>query len=40
VLAERERTIALDLGAGRSDAENAARHHLSLATVKTDISAS
>ncbi|MBO4238030.1 response regulator [Pseudonocardia alni] len=38
-LAERERTIALDLGAGRSNAEIAARHHISVATVKTHVSA-
>ncbi|WP_308292893.1 response regulator transcription factor [Pseudonocardia sp. McavD-2-B] len=38
-LAERERTIALDLGAGRSNAEIAARHHIGVATVKTHVSA-
>ncbi len=38
-LAERERTIALDLGAGRSNAEIAARNHISVATVKTHVSA-
>ena len=39
LLAERERAIALEIGAGRSNAEIAARHHLSLATVKTHVSA-
>ncbi len=38
-LAERERTIALDLGEGRSNAEIAVRHHISVATVKTHVSA-
>jgi DNA-binding NarL/FixJ family response regulator len=38
-LAERERTVAIELGAGRSNAEIAARHHISLATVKTHVSA-
>lgn len=38
-LAPRERTVALDVGAGRSNAEIAARHHLGLATVKTHVSA-
>ncbi|WP_181783992.1 response regulator [Pseudonocardia pini] len=39
LLADRERTVALDIGAGRSNAEIAARHHLSLGTVKTHVSA-
>ncbi|MET0188919.1 MAG: response regulator transcription factor [Pseudonocardia sediminis] len=39
LLAARERTIALELGAGRSNAEIAARHHLSVATIKTHVSA-
>ncbi|WP_218612301.1 response regulator transcription factor [Pseudonocardia sp. KRD291] len=39
LLADRERTVALELGAGRSNAEIAARHHLSVATVKTHVSA-
>jgi DNA-binding NarL/FixJ family response regulator len=39
LLAARERTIALELGAGRSNAEIAARQHLSVATVKTHVSA-
>ncbi|GAA3864255.1 response regulator transcription factor [Streptomyces sedi] len=38
-LAPRERTVALDVGAGRSNAEIAARHHVGLATVKTHVSA-
>jgi DNA-binding NarL/FixJ family response regulator len=38
-LAPRERTVAVDVGAGRSNAEIAARHHLGLATVKTHVSA-
>ena len=38
-LAERERTVAIELGAGCSNAEIAARHHISLATVKTHVSA-
>ena len=38
LLAERERTIAVELGAGRSNAEIAARHHVSVATVKTHVS--
>jgi DNA-binding NarL/FixJ family response regulator len=33
-LAERERTVAIELGAGRSNAEIAARHHISLAPSK------
>ena len=39
LLADRERAVALELGAGRSNAEIAARHHISLATVKTHVSA-
>jgi DNA-binding NarL/FixJ family response regulator len=39
LLAERERAVALELGAGRSNAEIAARHHVSVATVKTHVSA-
>ena len=39
LLAERERTVAVELGAGRSNAEIAARHHVSVATVKTHVSA-
>ncbi|WP_231974456.1 response regulator [Pseudonocardia sp. HH130630-07] len=39
LLADRERTIALELGAGRSNAEIATRHHLGIATVKTHVSA-
>ena len=38
-LAERERTVAIEIGAGRSNAEIAARHHIGLATVKTHVSA-
>ncbi|WP_414942639.1 response regulator [Amycolatopsis sp. cmx-11-51] len=38
-LAPRERTVAIDVGAGRSNAEIAARHYLGLATVKTHVSA-
>jgi DNA-binding NarL/FixJ family response regulator len=38
-LAPRERTVAIDIGAGRSNADIAARHHLGLATVKTHVSA-
>ncbi|ANZ39905.1 DNA-binding response regulator [Lentzea guizhouensis] len=38
-LAPRERTVAIDVGAGRSNAEIAARHHLGLATIKTHVSA-
>ncbi|MEQ3552900.1 response regulator transcription factor [Pseudonocardia nematodicida] len=37
-LADRERTVALDLGAGLSNSEIASRHHLSIATVKTHVS--
>lgn len=37
-LAPRELEVAIDVGAGRSNAEIAARHHLSLATVKTHVS--
>ncbi|MEV1291975.1 response regulator transcription factor [Pseudonocardia sp. NPDC049635] len=39
LLADRERAVALELGAGRSNAEIAARHHISVATVKTHVSA-
>jgi DNA-binding NarL/FixJ family response regulator len=39
LLADRERTIAVELGAGRSNAEIASRQHLSVATVKTHVSA-
>ncbi len=39
VLADRERTVAAEVGAGRSNAEIAARHHLGLTTVKTHVSA-
>jgi DNA-binding NarL/FixJ family response regulator len=39
LLAERERAVALEIGEGRSNADIAARHHLSLATVKTHVSA-
>jgi DNA-binding NarL/FixJ family response regulator len=39
VLADRERTVAAEIGAGRSNAEIAARHHLGLTTVKTHVSA-
>ena len=39
LLAERERAIALELGTGRSNAEIAARLHVSIATVKTHVSA-
>ena len=38
-LGPRERTVAIDVGAGRSNADIAARHHLGLATVKTHVSA-
>ncbi|MCK1797064.1 response regulator transcription factor [Streptomyces sp. XM4193] len=38
-LAERERTVAAEIGAGRTNAEIAARHHLGLTTVKTHVSA-
>ena len=38
-LADRERTVAAEIGAGRSNAEIAARHHLGLTTVKTHVSA-
>jgi DNA-binding NarL/FixJ family response regulator len=31
--------VAIEVGAGRSNAEIAARHHLGLATVKTHVSA-
>ncbi|MEU6698603.1 response regulator transcription factor [Pseudonocardia sp. NPDC046786] len=39
LLADRERAVALELGAGRSNAEIATRHHVSVATVKTHVSA-
>ncbi|QLQ40284.2 response regulator transcription factor [Micromonospora robiginosa] len=39
VLADRERTVATEIGAGRTNAEIAARHHLGLTTVKTHVSA-
>ncbi|MGW5382594.1 response regulator [Nocardia sp. NPDC003963] len=39
LLADRERTVALEIGTGRSNAEIAARHHLGLTTVKTHVSA-
>lgn len=39
LLADRERQVAAEVGAGRSNAEIAAIHHLSLATVKTHVSA-
>ncbi|MDA3646316.1 response regulator transcription factor [Saccharopolyspora indica] len=38
-LAERERAVAIEIGAGRSNSEIAARHHIGLATVKTHVSA-
>jgi DNA-binding NarL/FixJ family response regulator len=38
-LADRERTVAIEIGDGRSNAEIAARHHIGLATVKTHVSA-
>jgi len=38
-LAARERTVAIEIGAGRSNAEIAARHHIGLTTVKTHVSA-
>jgi DNA-binding NarL/FixJ family response regulator len=38
-LAERERAVAVEIGAGRSNAEIAALHHIGLATVKTHVSA-
>ena len=38
LLADRERQVAVEIGAGRSNAEIAARHHLGLATVKTHVS--
>jgi DNA-binding NarL/FixJ family response regulator len=38
-LADRERTVAVEIGAGRSNAEIAALHHIGLATVKTHVSA-
>lgn len=39
LLAERELAVAREIGAGRSNAEIAARQHLGLATVKTHVSA-
>ncbi|SDG85409.1 response regulator transcription factor [Pseudonocardia oroxyli] len=39
LLADRERQVALEIGAGRSNAEIAARRHIGLATVKTHVSA-
>jgi DNA-binding NarL/FixJ family response regulator len=39
VLADRERAVAIAVGTGRSNAEIAAAEHLSLATVKTHVSA-
>ena len=39
LLADRERAIAAEIGAGRSNAEIAAAHHLGLGTVKTHVSA-
>ncbi len=39
LLADRERTIAVAVGAGSSNAEIALAHHVSLATVKTHVSA-
>ncbi|WP_233219420.1 response regulator transcription factor [Micromonospora sp. RP3T] len=39
VLADRERTVAAEIGAGRTNAEIAVRHHLGLTTVKTHVSA-
>ncbi|WP_308292343.1 response regulator transcription factor [Promicromonospora umidemergens] len=38
-LGDRERAVAVEIGAGRSNAEIAARHHLGLTTVKTHVSA-
>lgn len=38
-LALRERTVAIEIGAGRSNAEIAARQHIGLTTVKTHVSA-
>ena len=38
-LTDRERTVALAVGAGSSNAEIAAAHHISLATVKAHVSA-
>jgi DNA-binding NarL/FixJ family response regulator len=38
-LADRERAVALAVGTGSSNAEIAAAHHISLATVKTHVSA-
>ena len=38
VLGEREREVALEIGAGRSNAEIAARYFLGLTTVKTHVS--
>ena len=39
VLSERERVVAVEIGAGRSNAEIAARQHLGLTTVKSHASA-
>ncbi|MFB9237546.1 response regulator transcription factor [Plantactinospora siamensis] len=39
VLAARERTVATEIGVGRTNAQIAARHHLSLAAVKSHLSA-
>ncbi|MFR9728081.1 response regulator [Saccharopolyspora sp. MS10] len=39
VLSDRERAIAAEIGAGRTNAEIAARHHLGLTTVKSHVSA-
>jgi DNA-binding NarL/FixJ family response regulator len=39
VLADRERAVAIAVGTGRSNAEIAATEHISLATVKTHVSA-
>jgi DNA-binding NarL/FixJ family response regulator len=38
VLGEREREVAVEIGAGRSNAEIAARYFLGLTTVKTHVS--
>ncbi|OZM82505.1 response regulator transcription factor [Pseudonocardia sp. MH-G8] len=38
-LADRERTVAIEIGTGRSNAEIAARHHIGVTTVKTHVSA-
>jgi DNA-binding NarL/FixJ family response regulator len=39
LLGDRERTVAIEIGTGHSNAVIAARHHLSLTTVKTHVSA-